>query len=321
MFDGRTGAVRARTDVGGRTQLLRFAPGGRTLVFVRDDGQLVLFETASLSRRLERATTGPIAEGFAEDGGAHVHATRTTLTIARLRARAGAPIDVTLSGAHRPLEVVFLAGGSRFALVRGRDGGGSESSEGALFEVPAPIGVVVEVRALADGALLSSLEADVATVASGGGSLVACMGGVLSTMAIAADGLLRASGATTIGGCARAAELDVTADGRFVYLSDDEGLHVVRAGDGARLSLHLVDAGWGVTAAIVRDDASRWDDGGYFDRPFLLRGEGEITSASLDDARSSFVAGLADHFARGEAPPSDETAQPDDAGDTPATAP
>lgn len=318
VFDGRTGTVRARTDVGGRTQVLRFAPGGRTLVFVRDDGQLVLFETASLARRLERATVGPIAEGFAEDGGAHVHATRTTLTIARLRARRSTPIDVALADAHRPLEIVFLAGGDRFALVRARDGGGSDATS---FEAPAATGVVVEVRSLADGALLFDLEADVATVATGGGSLVACTAGVLSTIAIAAEPPLGTSAPTAIGACARAAELDVTADGRFVYLNDDEGLHVVRADDGARLSLHLVDAGWGVTAAIVRDDASRWDDGGYFDRPFLLRGEGEITSASLDDARSSFVARLAEHFARGEAPPSDETAQPEDASDTPATRP
>ena len=71
-----------------------------------------------------------------------------------------------------------------------------------------------------------------------------------------------------------------------------------------------MDAGWDVTAAIVRDDHSRWDDGGYFDVPFLLRGSGPITLASLDDATSSRVDGLAGYFARAEEPPHDEVAQP-----------
>lgn len=306
VFDGRTGAVRARTDVGGRTQTLRFAPGNRTLVFMRDDGQLVIFDAATLARRLERATSGPVAEGFSDDGRVHVHATRTTLTLLGLRGGRGTPTDVTLADEAVPREIVFFASGDRFALVRSRE----ERADDGSGDATVATRTFVDVRALPGGGLLGTFEADTAGVARGGTTLVGCTARVLTVAAIAGDGSVDAATARPLGVCSPGAEIDVTDDGRFAYVNDDEGLHVVRTADGARLSLHLVDAGWDVTAAIVRDDASRWDDGGYFERPFLLRGEGEITSASLDDARSSFVAGLARYFERGEAPPIDEAAQP-----------
>lgn len=295
LFDGRTGREVARTDVGSRTAALAFAPNGRALSFVGEDERHVVFDVPGLAIRLERPSAS-LASAFSEDSRFHAYTAAGSVGVVSLRGRA-APVEVPLGEDLAPDQISFLGDGARFALFTTQ----RSSDHGRR---------TLELRTSTTGALLESVSADALAISADGRRIARCDAGALEVVSVAADGHL--GDASAAGPCRPGAALELTDDGAFVYVDDDEGLWIARASDGAQIALHLVDVGWGVTAPVVRDDASRWDDGGYFDGPFLLRGEGEITSASLDDARSSFVPGLAGYFVRSETPPMDEAAQPDD---------
>ena len=150
-----------------------------------------------------------------------------------------------------------------------------------------------EVRVLSTGALVGfDPHPALAAVPNG---FVICDGGVLTIIPTVAGGAR-----TPLGPCDGSTFVRASPNGEWLSASDARGERLIRAQDGAALTLWVLRDWEGNPGLVAVDDDLHWDALGEWSAAMVLRSEGALLDAPLADATDRRQPGLITAFLRGE---------------------